>query len=149
MPIERTLIARAQELAADGPDHRVQATVALTAAILERYGDDPKRIAEEWATREAGSLKKARENSYKQPDNPTLFDVPSVIVITSDAGDVFIKRDQATVAEVRQWAREGLKWHTGQTKSFTRLVDRLAEAEIDDADNYMDAVRAITAGGEQ
>lgn len=145
MAIEKSLIARAQEMAADGPDARVQATVALTSAILERFGDDPKRIAEAWALKEAGSLKQARVNSYKQPDHPTLFDVPATIVITSDAGDLFIKSDQATVAEVAQWVAEGLKWHTGQTKSFTRLKERLDEAALDPAANYMQAVRAIEA----
>lgn len=146
MAIERSLIARAQELAAEGPDERVQATVALTAAIMERYGDDPKRIAEEWALKEAGGLRQARVNSYKTPDNPTLFDVPSVIVITSDAGDLFIKKEHANVAEVLQYASEGLKWHTGQTKNFARLKERIEAAGMELTDNYMDAINALEAG---
>lgn len=119
--MDKTIVARAQQIAESAPERRMLITEAAAAAIIERFDGDAKRIAAFAAEVAQSKFKDIRKNTYELPDEPTLFDVPSDIVITTPEGDLFILGDEATPPQIRQWITEGAQFHGSQHKKFKRL----------------------------
>lgn len=139
---DRSLIARAEEIAL-GTGEKITTERALAEAIAERFDNNPKLMAEFAAGMMRGALKEIRKNSYQLSEQPTLFDVPQSIVISTPEGDLLIKKESATAGQVEQWLREGSQWHNQQGKRFASLLQRHQAAGFDLEANYVDQVKAL------
>lgn len=144
---DRSLIARAEEIALKTPG-KITTEAALAEAIRERYDNNPKLMAEFAAGMMRGALKDIRKNTYQLGEQPTLFDVPQTIVVSTPEGDLLIAKDDATAGQVEQWLREGSQWHNQQGERFSRLLDRHRAAKFDLEANYVEQVKALESGDE-
>lgn len=143
---QQWLAIRAQEIILNSEG--ISATQALKMALLERY-DDIDKLAE-FAAGSFGSLaRKLRNATYELPDEPTLFDIPAVIAVITDEGELFIPRDGANAGQVREWARDGQRFHANQRLKFERIRKQLSAVEdIPDETPWIEARAAIRQRGE-
>jgi hypothetical protein len=142
--MDRSIIARASELVARG-DKPVPASEALKQALDERCHGDYGLALELLVVEGRSRLKDARQRTYALPEQPTLFDLPSVIAITTPLGDLFIPSDMATAGQVEQWAREGQQHHGSQHKRFKAMAAQLKGLGFDESENYQEQVRSLKA----
>lgn len=140
---DSTLTLRAQEIIAS-TDQPVNATDALMQALRERrlsYEDLLKMVASQISTR---SL---RKGTYELPEQEGLFDLPSIICIGTPDGDLFLKAENATIAQVEQWAEEAHQHHSTQNLRFKRLKKQLKTfAALDRNSLYIEAKAQLTNG---
>lgn len=146
--MDRSVIARASELAAAGTQP-VPAVEALRQALKERCGGSYERAIDMLVNEGRSKLKDARQRTYTLPEQPTLFDLPSVIAITTPLGDLFVPSEMATAAQVEQWAREGQQHHGSQHKRFKAMASQLKDLGLDPSENYRQQIAGITIGGEE
>lgn len=124
-----TIQARAQEITHNSPQP-VNVRDACKQALNELYGNDPVALLEAAATFAAGAMSGLRKSTYHLPEQAQLaFDIPGVIAITTPDGDLIIRSTDATAAQARQWAREGLQYTSTQRLRFKRAVKDLEIAE--------------------
>lgn len=141
--MDRSLIARAQEIiAAEGT---IQGRDALKRAILERYAGDINALAEALVDSNASGMKDLRRRTYVLPEQPTLFDVPAVIGISTPLGDLYIAAADATAGQVAQWAREGEQWHGGQHRQFKKFAQSFTDLALDLSRNYREQLKELRA----
>jgi hypothetical protein len=115
---------RAQEIIQANPDG-MYLRDALKQAILERYKNDSNALAEVAATSLMTGMSGLRKRTYELSDQPGMFEIPSVIGIRTDEGDLLIARESADLDHVRQWQREGQQHHSTQLLRFKRAGDEL------------------------
>lgn len=123
---DRSLQLRAQEIINAHPDG-MTVRDAMKQAILERYADNPERMADAFATVAAGGMSQLRKRTYELPDDEGLFQIPSWIGIRTEDGDMLVQREAATLGQAAQWAREGLQHHSVQRVRFKRAADQLEQ----------------------
>lgn len=140
--MDRSLIARAQEILATSP-HKMTTEDAIADAIYERFDGDGKLIARYMATQIKGWAKQLRKNSYEVPEHPTLFDVPATIIVTSPTGDIAWPLGEAPAAIVGQWWTEGEQHHGSQHRRFKKGKQRHFAAGLDPERNYMEQAKAL------
>ena len=145
--MDRHLIARANELATQGSGP-VAAGDALRKALDERCGGDYGKALDLLVDEGRSKLKDARKSTYTIPEQPTLFDIPAVIAITTPLGDLFIPRELATNGQVDQWLREGEQHHGSQHKRFKSMRAARAELELDPSENHVESLRSLMGGEE-
>lgn len=115
-----SLQLRAQEIITASPDG-MTVREALKRAILERYPNDPERIAEAFASAASGAMSGLRKRTYELPDDDgALFEIPAVIGIRTEDGDLLVQREAAQAGQVLQWQREGHQHHATQLLRFKR-----------------------------
>lgn len=144
--MERQIIARATELAANAGEP-VPAAVALRRALDERCGGDYQAAMDMLVGEGLSKMKDARQRTYNLPEQPTLFDLPAVIAVTTPLGDLFVPADMATAGQVEQWAREGQQHHGSQHKRFKAISSQLKDLSLDPSENYRQQVASL--GGAQ
>jgi hypothetical protein len=122
----QSLILRAQEIITSNPDG-MTARMAYKSALLERFKGDPEALAEHAASLAAGTLAGLRKRTYDLPDTEigALFNIPQVIGIRTEDGDLLVSRDHADTDQVQQWAREGDQYHSTQRLRFRRFREQL------------------------
>lgn len=115
-----SLQLRAQEIINANPDG-MTVREALKRAILERFPNDPDAIADAFAAVAQSSMSGLRKRTYELPESDEgLFEIPSVIGIRTDDGDLLVPRDHAALSQVRQWQKEGQQHHATQLLRFKR-----------------------------
>lgn len=126
-----SLQLRAQEIINANPAG-MSVREAVKQALLERYGHDENALAEFAATVAASSLTGLRKRTYELPDPDTqmMFEIPQVIGIRTEDGDLLVSRDHADLSQVRQWLGEGQQHHATQLLRFKR-----GQAEIEPLKN--------------
>lgn len=140
--MEKSLIARANELANASKDP-VELEQSLVNALLERHGHDAMALARAWAHQERSQLSQIRKRSYHLPKDPTLFDLPPVIVIQTPDGDLLLPEGTRLGKHVKQWVREGKRYHKSQRTRFEKIAEKVEALDCGDDDNYDEAIRAI------
>lgn len=100
---------------------------AMEVVLRERYADDFDGLLSFAASAGAGGLKGIRKRTYEIPDlfQGALFQIPTVIAVTTPDGDLIVPREVASLGQVRQWAREGSQHHATQALRFKRLREQL------------------------
>jgi hypothetical protein len=145
---QKSLAVRAMQIAttADGNTYTAE---ALAQALIERFDNDPKLIAEALAGMMKSAAKSIKGGTSQLPAQATLFDVPELIAISTPIGDLLIHGEDATTGQSRQWGAECEQWHKQQAKRFTKWNGRLdAEIEsgaLDPKLNHRQQLRALTA----
>ena len=143
-----SLQLRAQEIINAHPEG-MTTRAALKQAILERYQHNADALADvavSFAGTIMSNLVKATHNL--PDDNGTLFQIPGVIGIRSEDGDLLIARDHADLDQVRQWVREGLQHHSTQRLRFKRANAELESLKDEDGSLPWWSARAMLAQGE-
>lgn len=122
-----SLTVRAQEIINANPAG-MSVRDAVKQALLERYGHDENALADFAATVTASSLTGLRKRTYDLPerDEQLMFEVPQVIGIRTEDGDLLVSRQHADLGQVRQWLQEGRQHHATQLLRFKR-----GQAEIE------------------
>lgn len=143
--MERQIIARATELAATG-GKPIASADALRQALDERCGGDYQAALDMLVNEGRSKLKDARQRTYNLPEQPTLFDLPAVIAISTPLGDLFIPSDMASAGQVEQWAREGQQHHGSQHKRFKAIASQLKDLALDPSENYRQQVASLGGG---
>lgn len=129
-----SLQLRAQEIINSNPDG-MTTREALKRAILERYPNDPEAIADAFAAVAQSSMSGLRKRTYELPDEDSgLFEIPSVIGIRTEDGDLLIPREHAALGQVRQWQKEGQSHHATQLLRFKRAGADLDSLKDEPAD---------------
>lgn len=129
-----SLQLRAQEIINSNPDG-MTTREALKQAILERYPNDPAAIAEAFAAVAQSSMSGLRKRTYELPeDDVALFEIPGVIGIRTEEGDLLVPRDHANLGQVRQWQKEGQGHHATQLLRFKRAGADLEGLKEEPAD---------------
>lgn len=132
---DRTLQLRAQQIVNDSAEP-ISIRAAMRQALLERYKDDFDGLVDMASAVSASSMNGLRKRTYELPeDEDTLFDIPSLIVVSTPDGDLFVPRDQADTSHTRQWVIEGRRYHSVQTGRFERFKVDLDQ--IDDLDGHV------------
>lgn len=144
-----SLRLRAQEII-NASTEGITVRQAMKQALVERYADDPDGLAEAAAALAAAGMSGLRKRTYELPDRQdALFEIPSVIAVRTEEGDLLIPRDHANLAHVRQWQREGQQHHATQLLRFKRAGADLAELEEEpDTLPWMSARTMLTGGDE-
>lgn len=143
--MDRHIIARATEIATN-EGQPIAETAALRRALDERCGGDYALALDLLVTEGRSKMKDARQRTYTLPEQPTLFDLPQVIAVTTPLGDLFLPADMATAGQVEQWAREAQQHHGSQHKRFKAMAQQLKGMALDPSLNYRDQVRELGAG---
>lgn len=145
-----SLQLRAQEIINASPEG-MSIREALKQALLERYGHDPEALAEAAAAFGASSLSGLRKRTYELPDDQgALFQVPNIIGIRTDDGDLLIPRQNASLGQVRQWQKEGQQHHATQLLRFKRAGTELDALKEEPAElPWWSARHALTQGEEE
>lgn len=108
----------------------ITAREALKRVLAQRFDGDPDGLLEYAVSAGAAALKNLRQATYKlDGDAPALFRLPAVIAVTTDEGDLFVRHDDATLGQVRQWATEGVQHHSVQEMRFRRLLDEVEKLD--------------------
>jgi hypothetical protein len=143
----RSLQLRAQEIINASPDG-MTVNEALKRALLERYGNDVEALANAAASLGAGMLKGLRKRTYDLPEQEdgVLFQIPSVIGISTPEGDLLIPREQANTGQVKQWQKEGLQHHSTQVLRFKRAGRDLESLKDEPDDLPWWSARAMLTG---
>lgn len=142
-----SLQLRAQEIINANPEG-MTTREAMKRAILERYPNDIEAVAEAFAAVAQGSLSGLRKRTYELPDSEgALFELPAIIGIRTEDGDLLVPRQHANLGQARQWQREGEQHHATQLLRFKRasndlepLKDEPAELPWWSARNMLTAV---------
>lgn len=142
---DKTLIARVQQLASESDGKRTIHDL-LKQALRERFRDNDEGLLDFAAQASGGVLKTLRQRSYDMPEEWTLFDLPSSIVITSPLGDLIIPNETATAGEVDQWLTEGEQYHGSQHQRFKSRRKAMKSAQLDPSRNYMEQLKELRAG---
>lgn len=126
-----SLQLRAQEIINAHPTG-ISVREAVKQALIERFGHDENALAEFAATVTAPSLTGLRKRTYELPDpgEQLMFEIPQVIGIRTEDGDLLVSRDHADLGQVRQWLDEGCQHHATQHLRFKR-----GKAEIEPLKN--------------
>lgn len=148
MAIDQSLIARVQQLA-DASDGPRSAQDLLVDALRERFAGDMEGLLRFAAATGGSALKNLRTKSYDLPEQGTLFDLPSSIVITSPLGDLIVPNHIATAGQVEQWLTEGEQHHGSQHKRFKSRRKALKDASLDPSRNYLVQLRELQSGDVQ
>jgi hypothetical protein len=99
---------------------------AIAVALLERHDGDAQVIARVAGAFLAGAMKPLLKKTYELSDDQgVLFDLPAVIGVRTPAGPLLVRRQDATLEHVRDWARGGKQHHSTQDLRFGRLVQAL------------------------
>lgn len=116
-----SLQLRAQEIINANPAG-MSVREAVKQALLERYGHDENALADFAAAVAASSLTGLRKRTYElpDPDAPLMFEIPQVIGIRTEDGDLLVSRDHADLGQVCQWLDEGCQHHATQHLRFKR-----------------------------
>lgn len=116
-----SLQLRAQEIINANPTG-ISVRDAVKQALIERFGHDENALADFAATVTASSLTGLRKRTYELPDPDTqmMFEIPQVIGIRTQEGDLLVARDHADLDQVRQWLDEGCQHHATQHLRFKR-----------------------------
>jgi hypothetical protein len=116
--VDNTLLVRVREIIGNSPEP-ITDRAALKKALLERY-----RTVEEMAQAVIGMsdslLRLLRSSTYVLPEQPGLFDIPSLISIKTEEGVLFIGGDDATLDQVEQYIDDGHRFHSAQSLRFKR-----------------------------
>lgn len=115
---DNTLILRAQELI-NKSEVPISGHAALRQAALDRFLTR-EAMADALASLASSALNKLRQSTYTLPEQPGLFDIPSVISNNTPEGPLFIGRDNAQLDHVRKWLDEGDRFHSSQKLRFKR-----------------------------
>lgn len=143
--IDRSIRLRAQEIVLNSSEP-LTTVAAITQALRERFGDDIDALYEAAAASAASSLRGLKRSTWILPeedgpeDGPedgqiALFDIPQVIVVSTEEGDLVVPKPQAATGHVRQWVREGTQHHSVQLSRFKR-----AGREMEAADDQDDSI---------
>jgi hypothetical protein len=119
---QQWLVLRTQEIIANSKE--ISGRDAVKAALRERYDGNFDQLLN-FAVGLTGVLKKLEKATYELPDQPTLMDIPRVIVNKTDDGPIFLDRDQATMEQVHSWATDGLQHHSTQKYRFSSILKDL------------------------
>lgn len=141
-----SLQLRAQEIINASPAG-MTTTEALERAIWERFKDDPRGMAKFAAVATQSTMKGLRKRTYElpDPDQAALFDIPSVIGVPTDEGDLLVPREHANLGQVRQWQKDGQKHHATQLLRFKRAGADLAPLEDEPCDLPWQSARRMIA----
>ena len=141
-----SLQLRAQEIINASPDG-MSIREALKQALLEKYGHDPDALAEAAAAFGASAMSGLRKRTYELPDDQgALFQIPNVIGIRTDDGDLLISRRHANLGQVRQWQKEGQQHHATQLLRFKRAGKDLEPLKEEPAETlWLQARQALAA----
>jgi hypothetical protein len=145
-----SLQLRAQEIIIANPDG-MTVREALKRAILERYPNDPERIAEAFAAVAQSAMSGLRKKTYELPDDRdlTLFEVPEVIGVRTEDGDLLVTRQAASLGQVKSWQKDGHQYHSTQTLRFKRAGQRLDSLKDEDDElPWINARHMLTAAEE-
>jgi len=146
--IDRGVQLRAQEIMLTSGEP-ISVIEALKQAIRERFGADIEALIEATATATAGSLRGLKRASYHLPDDDdgqgSLFDIPQVIVVSTEDGDLVVPKAQAETGHVRQWQREGRQHHSVQLSRFKRFGNDLETVADQDDEIPWGEVREVLA----
>lgn len=119
-----TVQARAQEIihASNAP---ITVREACKQALYELYNGNHDALLDAAATLAAGAMSGLRQRTYQLPEQPTLTPaIPAVICVMTPDGDLFVRREDATADQSRQWAKEMLQYHsTGRLRAKRLLKD--------------------------
>jgi hypothetical protein len=138
-----TIQARAQEII-QASTQPIAVREACKQALAELYGGDATALLEAAATFAAGAMSDLRQRTHHLPEQPTLaFDIPGLIGITSPDGDLFVRRQDATTGQVRQWLKEGLQHHSAQRLRFRRAIKDADIADDMPDENPWPETRAV------
>lgn len=147
MGIDRSLMLRVQEILQVQPDAMTMRE-AVTIALRERYTDYDSLLQAASAFG-AASANGLRKRTYDLRDQPTLFDIPEVIAIRTVDGDLFIKREHATLGQVRQHHHELSQYLAVQAMRSHRYGDELTQlASLPDDMLWIEARTALGPGDE-
>jgi hypothetical protein len=121
-----SLQLRAQEIIIANPEG-MTVKEALKRAILERYPNDPERIAEAFASAAQSAMSGLRKRTYELPDDNgvALFEVPEVIGVRTEDGDLLVTRQVASLGQIRSWQKDGHQHHAAQALRFKRAGNQL------------------------
>ena len=144
--MDRSLVARTQQIIVDATG-QVTSRDALRQAVVERYGSDVDALIDAFVAASMSGLRELRKRTYELDEGPTLFNLPSVIGVTTADGDLFVHLNDATAGQVQQWAAEGEQYHGSQRSRFKAI--RKQVAELDSAENYQSQVRALASKADQ
>jgi len=145
---QKSLAVRALQIAgaSSGGIYTVE---ALAQACRERFGDDPKLLAEALAGMMKGAAKGMKRSSQTLPAQATLFDIAETIVFSTPLGDRAVSGDDATTEESQAWGKEAQQWHSQQANYFERwnanLLAAIESGDLDPKRNHRQQVRALTA----
>lgn len=142
---DSSLTMRAQEIIAQS-ETAISAFQAARQALAERCLTYDELL--DYSTSGlVASMRDLRKRLYDLPEQDTLdFDIPTAIGITTPDGDMFIGREHATLAQVRQWADEGQQHHATQNLRFKRFKESLrAYGAIDGGELWVEARKQITS----
>lgn len=145
-----SLKLRAQEIIIANPDG-MTVKEALKKAILERYPNNPERIAEAFAAVFQSAMSGLRKSTYELPDESgALFPVPDVIGVRTEDGDLLVTRQAASLGHIRSWQKDGHQYHSTQALRFKRAGERLDPLKDEDDQlpwvNAHDVLAAIERG---
>lgn len=144
-----SLQLRAQDIINHHPNG-ITAREALKQAAIERYGNDPDKLAEAFASAASSAMSILRKKTYELPDNSdALFQIPSFIAVRSEGTDLYVHRNEASLGHVRQWRREAQQYFSTQllrSKRAKRQLDQLRD-EPDDL-NWQDARKMLNPADE-
>lgn len=141
---DQTLLLRTKEII-DNSTESILVRDAMKQALLERY-QTREAMADAAVSFADGVMKELRKASYVLPDDSQgrLFQLPPSIWIHTPDGEKYINRDEATMGEVRQWLREGIKYHAVQGMRFARFKEGLQVLEdVDDDVLWTEARNAL------
>ncbi len=124
---------------------------ALKQALLERYGHDLDALAEAAAAFGASGMSGLRKRTYELPDDQaSLFQIPNVIGIRTEDGDLLIPRQNANLGQVRQWQKEGHQHHATQLLRFKRAGKELEAVKEEPAElPWWQARHTLMQGAEE
>lgn len=129
--IDRSIQLRAQEIA-NTSSEPITTVAAVKQALRERFGDDIDALYDAAATSAVGALRSLKGSTHHLPPQDGLFDIPQVIVVSTEDGDLVVPKAQASTGHVRQWQREGQQHHSVQLTRFKRFGKDLQAVEDHD-----------------
>jgi len=122
----QSLMLRTQEIISSSPDG-ITAREAYKRALVERFGTDMDALLEHTSSLASGMLSGIRKRTYELPSEDTQLplNLPQVIGIRTEHGDLLVHRDHADLGQVRQWVREARQHHSTQRLRFDRFEQQL------------------------
>ena len=146
--LDQTVKLRALEIIERTPS--ILAVDAIEQAMID-LGWGPDKIRRVAAQLGASALNGYRQQSYELPEGPEtgprqlrLFAPPVIIAIATPDGLLLIHKDQAKLAEVRQWEQDARQHYSVQLLRHQRAACDLALIEdLDGEMQWEDAARVM------
>jgi hypothetical protein len=149
---DQDLEIRVQEIIFSGAQKRSDFYQCILKALRERYPgpeshDELLAAATKYFIESHGALlKAAKQKTLEIPDRKQggFWEIPGFIFVEKDEDLEFIKRDVATIAEVKEWAKTALQFHSVQHLRFKRLIKDLNSLKyIKDETLWMDVGKLL------